>query len=456
MATEKPPSAISRPRRRSIVVVGIAGGALASVILLLQVIPYGLSRSLTPIDEIGHIDYAIAMSVGHWPRWGDTYAQQTLLIADCVGSGFGPSGSCHPHERQAEDYFPEGWSYEAQQPPLGYVAHGVVARATGLSEPLIQLSWLRATSLFLGVFGLLAIGALAGAVAPTARVAFAAATSAALMPTVVNASQFVTNDAALLIAGSLAVVPGLVVIMRPQTTGRVVYPLAVACGIAVPLIKTVASVTIVAMLLWAALLAVPWGTKRVTMSRRALYTTGVQLAVAGGTTLAFVITQQALGSMPSRVVMDAVLGRGDGGFPWTPLAIGVRDALSMALYPYEPVTEFRVAPVALLIGGLLVALLVLSSIPGPESLRRLDPVPVAIVGAVVVTMAVWTFGMYFWGGFGLSLPLRFLIPLVPLVVLLSLKGLARISWVSWTVPVVGFLLALAMVSPIIPPWLGTE
>ena len=97
------------PRRRRIVVAGLLGGLAAGLILLLQVIPYGLSRPLSPVDEIGHIDYAIEFSVGHWPRWGDVYAQQTLLIADCTGNGFGPSGSCHPHTRTATDYWPGGW-----------------------------------------------------------------------------------------------------------------------------------------------------------------------------------------------------------------------------------------------------------------------------------------------------------------------------------------------------------
>lgn len=447
-----------RPRgRRRILVAGLLGGVLASLILLLQVIPYGLSRSLTPIDEIGHVDYAIAMSVGHWPRWGDTYAQQTLLIADCVGSGFGPSGSCHPHERRATDYYPAGWSYEAQQPPLGYALHGVIARATGLSEPLLQLSWLRGASLLLSALGLIAIGALAGAIAPMARVAFAAATPAALIPEVVNAAQFVTNDSALLIAGAVAVGPGLLLLLRPDTRRWVAYPLAVAAGVVVPLIKPVASVTLLAMLLWAALVAYGARSRTTNAGLPALKVTTLQFAVAGATIVAFVFMQQALGSVPSRTVMDAVLSDSKAAaFPWESLAIGVREAVGVPFHAFEPVTEFRNAAAAAVIGLLLVALLLISVIPGPRSLRMLNIVPLALLGAVGATMIIWTVGLHLWGGFGLALPSRFLIPLVPLLALLWLKGLARMNWVTWGVPALGALLAVVMVWPIVPMWLGWE
>lgn len=447
----------SRTSRRSLVLWGVAGGAVASLILVLQVLPYGLSRGLTPVDEIGHIDYAIAMSVGHWPHWGDTYAQQTLLIADCAGNGFGPSGSCHPHERSATDYYPSGWSYEAQQPPLGYAAHGIVARAVGLMEPLEQLSLLRIVSLFLSFTGLLAIGALAGSVAPSARVAFAAATPAALIPEVVNASQFVTNDAALLLAGAVAVTPGLIAIVRPRTRSRTIVLLAVVSGIIVPLVKPVALVTMAAMLLWGVMFIAVGRRRGEPGSWLPAWVAGVQLIVAGATTLAFVVTQQALGSVPSRQVMDSVLaGNKNDEAPWGALVDGLREATTVPFHALEPVTEFRNATVAIIIGVLLVGLLLASAVPGPHSLKVLNPLPLAIVGAVGVTLLIWTFGLYVWGGFGLALPSRFLIPLVPLLALMWLKGLDRLKQLAWAVPVASALLVLAMVWPIVPRWVGWE
>ena len=78
-----------------------------------------------PIDETAHFDYVMLLSQGQIPAWGDTYSQETLLIADCLGSYFEPNrvNNCSDTIRDATQYPPEGFSYEAQQPPLGYVAY---------------------------------------------------------------------------------------------------------------------------------------------------------------------------------------------------------------------------------------------------------------------------------------------------------------------------------------------
>ena len=446
-----------RPRRRRIVVAGLLGGVAAGLILLLQVIPYGLSRPLTPVDEIGHIDYAVQLSIGHWPRWGDVYTQQTLYIADCGGNGFGPSGSCHPHPRTATDYWPSGWSYESQQPPLGYAAHAVIARGAGLAEPQQQLSWLRGTSLFLGVIGLLAIGGLAGALAPTMRVAFAAATPVALLPEVVNATQFVTNDSVLLIAGTVAIVPGLLALLRPRTPQSWLLVLAGLSGVIVALIKSVALVAVLAMILWAVLALLRDRRRGSPGSWRALTCMGVQLSAGAVTTLAFIFAQQVMGSVPSRQVMDSVLSDSKvSEFPWTPLAVGLREAVTMPFHDAHPVTEFRNGTVALITAVLLVSLLLVSAYPGPTRLKSLNPVPIALVGAAIAGIAVFTLGLLIWGGYGVAMPSRYLIALVPLAALMGLKGLDRMRGLAWLVPPLGLTLVVVMVWPIVPLWLGWE
>lgn len=78
-----------------------------------------------PIDEAAHFDYAWLLAHGQIPAWGDKYSQETLLIADCLGNAFEPErvNDCSSKLRDPTQYPPEGFSYEAQQPPLGYVVY---------------------------------------------------------------------------------------------------------------------------------------------------------------------------------------------------------------------------------------------------------------------------------------------------------------------------------------------
>ncbi len=78
-----------------------------------------------PIDEAAHFDYVLLLAQGQIPAWGHKYSQETLLIADCLGNAFEPDrvNDCSSKFRNPTEYPPEGFSYEAQQPPLGYVAY---------------------------------------------------------------------------------------------------------------------------------------------------------------------------------------------------------------------------------------------------------------------------------------------------------------------------------------------
>ena len=454
-----------RPRERArIVLAGLAGGLVASLLILLQVIPYGLSRGLTAVDEIGHIDYAIELSVGHSPRWGEQYTQQTLLIADCAGSGFGPAGSCHPQERNPLDYWPNGWSYEAQQPPAGYLAHAVVARATGLMDPLEQLSWLRATSLLLTAVGLLALGALIGSLAPSGRIAFVSPIPVALVPIVVNSSQFVTNDAAALLAGVIASVPAALLLRRKELTPTILI-LGALSGVLVALMKSVALTVPLAILLWGLLNA--WrtrpeghGPQPTSLSRRLppLALLGVlQLGAGLIATLGFMVLQQATSPLPSSDVMSAVLSenRSDGP-PWSEWAVSLREILTLAFHGVEPVTEFRSALAPAVIGFGLVALTLVSLLPSSGPLKALNRLPAAIALAALAGTVAWTFGLYLWGGYSVAMPGRYLIALVPLLALIWMKGLERLRVAAWAIPVACVAAVIWMVWPILPLWFGWE
>jgi hypothetical protein len=72
-------------------------------------------------DEGAHYDYVLKFSQGEIPTWGSRFDQETLIVIDCLGSMFFEPRECNNSERDPMNYAPLGFSYQAQQPPLGYI-----------------------------------------------------------------------------------------------------------------------------------------------------------------------------------------------------------------------------------------------------------------------------------------------------------------------------------------------
>jgi hypothetical protein len=72
-------------------------------------------------DEAAHFDYVLKLKTGEVPAWGSLYEQETMRIAECLGSAFAEPGDCSAKTRDPKNFAPAGYSYQAQQPPLGYL-----------------------------------------------------------------------------------------------------------------------------------------------------------------------------------------------------------------------------------------------------------------------------------------------------------------------------------------------
>lgn len=86
------------------------------------------NRLFDVYDEGAHLDYAIKLSMGHLPAWGNHYDQETLKLVDCTGTAFTKPGDCTSHFRNPLLYSPNGYSYEVQQPFLAYLPYALALK----------------------------------------------------------------------------------------------------------------------------------------------------------------------------------------------------------------------------------------------------------------------------------------------------------------------------------------
>jgi hypothetical protein len=146
------------------------------------------------IDEGAHFDYVVNLKNLSIPSWGTQESQKTLRIGDCLGATGGHTGDCSSKSRNPLLFDAAGgYSYEAQQPPLGYIPF-ILSNDTG-PQPLETLKRMRTTGTFFWstliaclVFTLIFffdVSILASILLSTAII---------LLPTLTHALSTVTND----------------------------------------------------------------------------------------------------------------------------------------------------------------------------------------------------------------------------------------------------------------------
>ena len=186
----------SKRRFRGSVFIGL--WFVACSLLLL---PSGfLTKSLIPVDEGAHIDYAIHLANGVATIWDTKYSQDYLRINECVGTFFNKPGNCLVKVRTPESYPPNGWSYEAQQTPLGYVPAALVWRLGSLElmNPIEQIKILRLSNIFWILLSGIFLVFLAREMRLGWRAQILLASFLAANSEISRVNTYLTNDAALL------------------------------------------------------------------------------------------------------------------------------------------------------------------------------------------------------------------------------------------------------------------
>jgi len=142
------------------------------ILIAMMIIGVGLSTSLSstnlrsplsPIDEGAHIDYVIQLAKGNIPHFGSLITEQTRKIADCnpgPNPPF-PPATCASPVPSAKAYPAGGFSYEAQQGPLGYIPYALAWNLFHLASKspkeevrdlrLVNLFWIILTMLLFGL-----------------------------------------------------------------------------------------------------------------------------------------------------------------------------------------------------------------------------------------------------------------------------------------------------------------
>ncbi len=181
----------------------LASGIILGLFLL-RVVSLDIVRPMVLFDEVEHIDYAVHLSEGVVPTWGTVLNDRTLALASCIQNQ-DVSAECVRVTPKVEA-MSRGFSYQAQQPPLGYLPMAAAARyaVTGTDFHYQQILFLRLANLatFIGL-----AFALAFTLSFFTRSLVTVAVVAGLLvanPWFFGAFTYVTNDSAAVTVGVLS------------------------------------------------------------------------------------------------------------------------------------------------------------------------------------------------------------------------------------------------------------
>jgi hypothetical protein len=206
---EKPTSSASRHWQQ---IDTVACVLLASLALLLVGLHLSAYRTLSPIDEFQHIDYAIKAGRFEIPRRGDLAGQEVMAEAACRGidaPGF-VTPQCGLGVYEPEDFPELGINTAASQLPPYYVITGLSARAIVSFTPISsQVTAARLT----GAFWLAAAASLTwyamSLLGVARRARFIVSVLVLSTPLVVFHSATVNADVVLMFSGALVLVAAI-------------------------------------------------------------------------------------------------------------------------------------------------------------------------------------------------------------------------------------------------------
>jgi hypothetical protein len=393
------------------------------LVVVVSIIAGGDKRHATPLDifdEGAHYDYVVALRDHRIPAWGDPLDQRTMRLADCLGYQVGNAGAdCSRRPRQPTAFPAGGYSYEAQQPPLGYIPFLVTAKPN--ADPKVAIAKARHGGALWTAAGAVLLVALAAVEGLSLLGLTLLLATCLLSPVHIYAAATVNNDAAGVAAGAFAW-------LVASTTSRFRSSTAVGIGLSVGvLLVMIKGIFIVApfVLVVATLIRErPWtatrGAWRIMVRRNA----GVigMLAGAAVAFVAWIQIQNIRAHVPSSVVLEALLGftRTDH-LRLDSIRIGLRGLTSM-LVPYfgDSPTHYlwNLTFFAVVIG------VVILKARSPEASDTRFLSIASMVGIATVSVG-WTVISYLQGQYdGVATP-RYGLCLLPLMAIVVVRSVQR-------------------------------
>jgi hypothetical protein len=404
-----------------------------------QALTFNYAFAISQFDEWAHIDYSIRLADGELPAWGDRLDQRTISITHCIGAHWTPAGDCSEVLRDPAQEPALGYSYQAQQAPVGYIVAATVWKLLSLDTqpPDRQVEILRAANVIVAtvIAGLLAL--LMGSLARTYGAALAGTALVIVAPTLTASMAYVNNDLPAVAAGLVVILVGVYAARTPRDTWPTLWVplvLAVLSGVLLGLIKATAiGVPFAFLVYWVLARHSPRARRRLGLGVAAL-----QLGGALTAALTFALWQGARAVEQSTVVMAALQGTSKvEGLPLQAVVSGLRAGVGAFLgwAPGEPPMRDVAWPVlviaaigaAAVLGGMFVGRL------GPDAAFPFNAwwLGIAIAVAVAVSAVGWVAYGYLWDGYGIPLPFRYLTPMIPLAAVVALPLFEKLGRWAW-------------------------
>lgn len=384
------------------------------------------NRHFDIFDEAAHFDYVLKLKTGEIPAWGSLYEQETMLIAECLGSAFAEPGDCSTKTRDPKNFAPAGYNYEAQQPPLGYLPYVFFAK-TG-SEPALTLEQLRIQG---SQFWLFAIAALI--VIYSALIGLSWAPSILmgslmlLNPIVIHSVATISNDSAVVVSVMAWMIIRVIISKFKLELGKWSVALSALGGLALTLTKGfLVLIPFAELCIYLTKKLIAGDFRKGKRFMGSILKTEAFIAFFSGLIgfAVFLLIQSSRSIQPSTVVLDSLLGFSKTEFPnpqtyvasisnMLVLFKGSFFGSTLDLAISEILTCTVVAIMVLVVRRELTALK-LDAISPTQSLGIFSPGLVAI-STLLLMAIVWPTLLYVQGSFDFAASSRYALIALPLI-----------------------------------------
>ena len=378
-------------------------------------------KQLSPIDEGVHLDYVDRASNFEIPRTGDFMGQNSLQITACMGISL-PGivlPACGPGPYVPAEFPGGGFQYEAQQPPLYYFV-------TAPMRPFVQFfagtrdytMSLRLTGAIWLAVGLIVLWFAGRKFEVDEWTLVGAIFVAGCAPNVVYYSSIVSNDAASILAGSIAALAIAPCIKSSPSRQRTFALFAV--GFAVAMLKPMNVLPLGALALFLFALHASRNPKWRDERRRFFLQWlrgGGSLVAGGGVAVAtWYLIYTRIGYVDPKT-MPVFAGLAISGFPIA--TVFSQGSALLGLATDSAASPGLAQPSGALFRVLTRAIFITAGLAGLFSVRRtwehllgLATILVLIVGGVGISLVFWLSLKMDPGA-----PSRYGLPLVPLLVI---------------------------------------
>jgi hypothetical protein len=323
-----------------------------------------------------------------------------------------------------------GFSYEAQQPPLGYLPFMLTSSPN--APPGIALAHARrgGTVWALIAAALIVIYAAAESMSLLQLLAFLVL--CLLCPSAVYAQATVTNDAGTVTAGLAAL---MAIRFAPRRALGPAVAVGLGIGLAIGLVKGLCVLAPVALLIEAVIVKRPWQASQAERTAMLKENAAVIALVCGGLIALFgwEAFQAARSAVGSSVVMNALLGFAKTqSLKSSTLEASVANSFSMFdMTGLQLNTLWNIA-----VYGFVFA--VAASRGTSPGWRSAQPLAVGVLVAVVLIGVAWPLYNFVDGHFDVAAPPRYALTLLPLLALVVVRANKRAAliWIGALMPAI--------------------